>query len=336
MIETRPLVSVCVVSHNSAGDLPDCLAALDRLSYRPLEILLVDCASEDRSVDIGRSSMPGDLPHSIIALQENIGFAGGMNRALEEAQGAFILSLNPDARPAEDFVDRLVDHCAGAGRRIGAVTGRLVRLDLDNGMPILDACGMVLKPTWRHLDRGSGKPDRGQWCDAERVFGGTGAATLFCRPALDDVAIDNQAFDADFHSYREDAEICFRLRERGWEILYEPRARCGHGRANLPTRRRAMPAEVNFHSLKNRYLLRAYHQDLPNFFLTLVPALIRDLLALGYVLSRERSSLGAYSWLWRRRRQIMARRRSLFKRRSCTWWELNRWFIRRSLPFRGQ
>jgi len=333
MTETRPLVSVCVVSHNSARDLPDCLASVARLSYRPLEILLVDCASEDHSVDIGRNSMSSDLPHTVIGLQRNVGFAGGMNRALQESNGAFILSLNPDARPAEDFVDRLVHRCSGRDQRIGAVTGRLVRLELDGGAPILDACGMVLKPTWRHLDRGSGEPDRGQWLDTERVFGGTGAATLFSRLALDDVAIDGQAFDADFHSYREDAEICFRLRERGWEILYEPKARCGHGRANLPTRRRAMPAEVNFHSLKNRYLLRAYHQDLPNFFLTLVPSLIRDLLALGYVLSQERSSLGAYSWLWRRRRQIMARRRWLFQRRSCSWWELNQWFFRRSLPY---
>jgi len=270
-----------------------------------------------------------------------LGFASHRHRAAKErrfcwryeSSAAFILSLNPDARPAEDFVDRLVHRCSGRDQRIGAVTGRLVRLELDGGAPILDACGMVLKPTWRHLDRGSGEPDRGQWLDTERVFGGTGAATLFSRLALDDVAIDGQAFDADFHSYREDAEICFRLRERGWEILYEPKARCGHGRANLPTRRRAMPAEVNFHSLKNRYLLRAYHQDLPNFFLTLVPSLIRDLLALGYVLSQERSSLGAYSWLWRRRRQIMARRRWLFQRRSCSWWELNQWFFRRSLPY---
>lgn len=329
---TGPLVSVCVVSHNSARDLPGCLASIDRLVYQPLEILLVDCASEDPSIDIARKSMSQDLPHQVIALHENLGFAGGMNRALQDSKGTYILSLNPDARPAEDFVDRLVERASGASHRIGAVTGRLNRLELDDETPVLDACGMVLTPTWRHLDRGSGQPDRGQWPVAQRVFGGTGAATLFSRLALDDVVIDGQVFDADFHSYREDAELCFRLRERGWEILYEPRAKCGHGRTNLPARRREMPAEVNFHSLKNRYLLRAYHQDLPNLLITLVPSLFRDLMALGYVLSRERSSLGAYSWLWRRRRQILARRRRIFRRRSCSWWELNQWFCRRGLP----
>lgn len=332
MTVTRPLVSICVVSYNSARDLPDCLASIDRLSYRPLELLLVDCASADRSIDVARSSMPQGLSHRLIGLEENIGFAGGMNRALQESHGTYVLLLNPDARPGADFVDQLVDRGSDPSRRIGAVTGRLTRLELGTKPAVLDACGMVLTPTWRHLDRGSGQPDRGQWLVAERVFGGTGAATLFTRSALDDVAIDGQILDADFHSYREDAELCFRLRERGWEILYEPGARCGHGRANLPARRRTMPAEVNFHSLKNRYLLRAYHQDLPNLLITLAPTLFRDLMALGYVLLRERSSLRAYSWLWQRRRQIIARRRALFKRRSCSWRELNRWFWRRRLP----
>jgi GT2 family glycosyltransferase len=329
-----PRVSICIVSHNSASDLADCLACIGRLAYGPLEIVLVDCASEDDSVAIARRSLPDDLAHSIVESPDNLGFSGGMNRALEEATGAYVLSLNPDTRPAEDFVDRLVARAEAGSLRVGAVTGRLIRLHRESDIEVLDACGMVLTWTWRHLDRGSGRPDRDQWTTAERVFGATGAATLLSRSALEDVAIDGQVFDADFHSYREDAELCFRLRERGWEILYEPLARCGHGRSNLPERRRSMPAEVNFNSLKNRYLLRAYHQDLANFLVTLVPSLFRDLTALGYVLATERSSLRAYSWLWDRRRQILARRREIFARRSCSWWDLNRWFIRRRLPLK--
>lgn len=325
-------VSVCVVTYNSAADLPGCLATLGQLTYRPLELILIDCASQDDSLEVARQTAPADLPCRIIGLQDNLGFAGGMNRAISEATGDFLLTLNPDTRPAADFADRLVERATMPGRRIGAVTGRLTRLESADKSPILDACGMILLPTWRHLDRGSGRPDSGHWLESERVFGGTGAATLFCRRALEDVAMADRVFDPEFHSYREDAELCFRLQERRWEVLYEPRAHCRHGRANLPTRRRSMPPEVNFHSLKNRYLLRAYHQDPANFLLTLPPALFRDLMALGYVLLRERSSLRAYSWLWRHRRSIWARRREIQSRRACSWWELNRWFVRRRLP----
>lgn len=93
-----------------------------------------------------------------------------------------------------------------------------------------------------------------------------------------------------------------------------------------------MPPEINYHSLKNRYLLRAYHQDGLNFLLTLLPTAWRDLLALVYVLIREPSSLPAYGWLWKNRRQIMERRRWLMHRRTCSSWEINRWFLHQGLP----
>ena len=93
-----------------------------------------------------------------------------------------------------------------------------------------------------------------------------------------------------------------------------------------------MPAWANMHSLKNRYLLRAYHQTTRNFFVTLVPALWRDLLALAAVLVRERSSLPAYAWLWRHRARIWARRKVIQSRRTVRAAELDGWFFRRGAP----
>jgi len=164
------------------------------------------------------------------------------------------------------------------------------------------------------------------------VFGATGAASLFARRALDDAAVGGEVFDPRFHSFREDAELAFRLRERGWEVLYEPEARCEHRRVNLPERRSRMPPAVNYHSLKNRYLLRLYHQSWPNLLWTLPFAFSRDLLALGHVLLRERSSLAAYRWLWRNRRELLARRRAIRARRTVPWWTIDRWFLSRGRP----
>ncbi len=144
--------------------------------------------------------------------------------------------------------------------------------------------------------------------------------------------MEGEIFDGDFHSFREDAELAFRLRERGWEILYEPAARVEHRRFNLPQRRRAMPAYVNYHSLKNRYLLRAYHQTWGNFFRTLLPTLGRDVLALGYVLLAERSSLAAYRWIFAHRRQIRRRRRVIQGRRTQPPAAIDRWFSRSGEP----
>ncbi|HVT60168.1 MAG TPA: glycosyltransferase family 2 protein [Thermoanaerobaculia bacterium] len=330
----HPLVAICLVTHDSAADLADCLAAVGALLYRPLEIVVVDSASRDGSLELVRALAPAGLPLRTVALAHNEGFAGGMNAAFAATRAPFVLSLNADARPAPDYLDRLLARWAAhPPLRVGAVTGRLLRPAEPGGGPRrLDACGMRLTTTWRHLDRGSGEDDRGQWERPERVFGASGAATLFFREALLDAAVEGEVFDPRFHSFREDAELCFRLRERGWEVLYEPAAVAEHRRFNLPERRAAMPAAVNYHSLKNRYLLRLYHQTGRNFLRTLLPTAGRDLGALLYVLLRERSSLPAYAWLWRHRAELWRRRRLIQARRTRPAAELDFWFRRDGAP----
>ncbi|NHZ73679.1 MAG: glycosyltransferase [Nitrospirae bacterium] len=325
-------VAVCVVTHNSEGDLRGCLDSIAALRYRPLELVVVDCASTDDSVaTVSRHHQP-ELPLVHRALSENIGFAGGMNEALAQTDAPWVLTLNPDARPDPDYISHLLERATRHPEfRVGALAGRLVRPQQADETRLLDACGMFLSPTWRHFDRGSGEPATGSWTRADRVFGATGAASLFRREALDDVAVEREMFLSEFHSFREDAELCFRLQERGWEVLYEPSALCEHRRHNLPSRRRQMPPHVNMHSLKNRYLLRLYHQNGMNLLLTGVPALLRDLAAFAYVLLRERSSLGAYGWLWQHRREILRRRKAIRGRRTVTSSTINRWFFQKGL-----
>ena len=331
--------AVCIVTYDSAADLPACLAAAAAQDYRPLELVVVDCASSDDSLAIARETELPGVPKQVLALGRNLGFAGGMNRAFSLTGAPYLLTLNPDAVPRPSYVRRLVERMRRAPARTGAVTGRLVRPPepgADSGLRRLDACGMVLSRAWRHLDRGSGDPDLGQWREPCQVFGATGAATLFSAAALSDVALDGEAFDPAFHSYREDAELCFRFQERGWQVIYEPRAVAEHRRRVLPERRRRLPAAINYHSLKNRYLLRAYHQTAGNFVKTLLPTMFRDLQALVYVLLFERSSLPAYAWLWRHRRQIRTRRRRTQRRRTQGTDAVERWFSHHSLPIENR
>ena len=352
-------VAVRVVTHHDAHDLPACLAAVAALAPAASELVIVDCASADDSVGVARRHWPTGLAGDVVPLAENRGFAGGMNVALAKSSAPWALTLNADARPSADYLARLLDRAESGetqvGRpqaahyapardrraaperlRVGAVTGRLVRPPSPDGSRRLDACGMRLTPAWRHHDRGSGSLDHGQLARPQRVFGGTGAATLWRRAALLDVAVDGEIFDERFHSFREDAELCFRLRERRWEVLYEPAAVCEHRRANLPSRRGAMPPAVNLHSLKNRYLLRLYHQTLGNLLWTLPFALFRDLQALAWTLLVERTSFPAYAWLWRHRRELVARRRAIQSRRVAGWWEVERWFLRGGMDIGGE
>ena len=354
--DTQAALAICTVTWNDAANLPRFFGSLAALEGPSFRLIVVDNASTDATIERLREharSVP--FPVELISLDENTGFAAGLNRALETAFGSgatddraptYVLSLNADAWVSPDYALRLIESLerfTSSERPVGAVTGRLLRANDDRdpeGTPRdgrsenrrIDACGMALARSWRHVDRGSDQIDRGQYPATERVFGGTGAATLFLSAALRDAAVAGRVLDDDFHSYREDAELCFRLRERGWEVLYEPRARAVHGRVNLPRRRRQMSREVNFHSLKNRYLLQLYHRGLADLPRTLLATSVRELGILAYVLLREPSSLNAYAWLWRNRRRILARRRMIRSRLRVPPRTTARWFGRTSLP----
>lgn len=333
-----PRAALLIATYNAEQDVADCLAALAALSTRPLEVVWVDGGSTDGTVERVRAEAPrlaaAGIPFELVADPANIGYAAAMNLGIRRTTAPWVLALNADARLAPDYVDRLLARVEGHGDRAGAATGRLSRFaapgEPNREPDRLDACGMYLVRAWRHFDRGSDELDRGQFQEPARVFGATGAASLFGRRALEDIAVaPGQYFDELFHSYREDAELAFRLQERGWDVLYEPTARARHRRFNLPQRRAAMSDLVNFHTLKNRYLLRAYHQTAGNFWRTLPWTLPRDVLAFGYVLLRERQSLPAYRWLFANRRDILLRRKKIQAARTHS---LEPWFRHESLP----
>ena len=143
---------------------------------------------------------------------------------------------------------------------VGSVCGKLLGMSSDLTIPkepILDSTGIVFTPNLRHFDRGSQVPDNGQYEQAEYVFGATGAACLYRRKMMDDIAINGEyLLDSDFFAYREDADLAWRAQLLGWKCFYTPKAVAYHVRHVLPDKRAALPALINMHSVKNRWLMR--------------------------------------------------------------------------------
>jgi GT2 family glycosyltransferase len=168
----------------------------------------------------------------------------------------------------------------------------------------------------RQFDRGSKQPDRGQYQTAEYVFGATGAAALYRREMIEDVALNGDFFDPDFFAYREDADVAWRAQLLGWKCLYTPQAVAYHVRSVLPSNRRALPAVINMHSVKNRFLMRINNITAPLYKQHFWAITSRDLIVVAGCLLQERSSLRAFvivlrDWRksWRKRQEIMRRRR---------------------------
>jgi GT2 family glycosyltransferase len=306
------LVSVVLVTWNSAQYLRRCLEGLRQQSHGTVELIAIDNASSDDSAALVE-------PHAetLIHNDTNRGFSAAVNQGIAAARGSYVLLLNPDCYLEPEYIERLV--AAMDAPDVGSATGMLMRAQGSNIEPIggIDSCGIRMTRTGRHLDIAE---------IASEVFGVSGAAAMFRMTFLRDVAIDGEIFDEDFFAYREDADLAWRGRLFGWRALCEPRAVAYHVRRVTPEARRSLPAGINMHSVKNRFLLRLKNEGL---YLALRNApfeLTRDLIVLLAALTIERSSLPAFTWLWRNRARVLAKRRTIQSRRRVSDRELAGWF----------
>ena len=306
-----------IVTFNSARFIGRCLQYLSEQDYEPIEIIVVDNASEDETVATVRSVQ--DRRIRLHQNTVNTGFAGGQNQAISLSRGEWILTLNPDVRLTPNFLSSAISS-AGPDVSVGSVSGKLIAMRPDFTIPnepVLDSTGIYFTPNLRHFDRGSREPDHGRYDLPEYVFGVTGAAGLYRRKMIEDVSIGGEFFDNDFFAYREDADLAWRAQLFGWKCLYVPEALAYHVRNVFPDDRRSVNGLVNMHSVKNRFLMRIKNATWKLYLRHIVAICIRDLLVIGGCLFREWSSLPAFIIVlklfgrtWSKRRAIMRRRRA--------------------------
>jgi len=331
-MSTRPLVSVVVVSFNSERDIARCLESVSRQTYSPLDVLVIDNDSSDGTEETVRGWA---TRVRFVRNSSNIGFAAAHNQGIRLSAGAYYLALNPDVEMTPAFVEELVK-AMEVDPRVGSVSGKLLRFATVNGAPLIDSTGIYMTPSIRHLDRGSGKSDRGQYDRLQYVFGASGAAPLYRRRMLEAVSIDGECFDEDFFAYREDADLAWRAQLLGWRALYTPHAVARHERKVLPERRHSLPDVINMHSAKNRFLLRIKNQTPLELVALLLPSLWRDLQVIGYVFLCERSSLPGLVFVARHFGRFRCKRRRIMSERRATGWQMLRWFRRHPVAYDSQ
>ena len=147
--------------------------------------------------------------------------------------------------------------------------------------PLVDSTGIYFNPMLRHLDRGSQEVDNGHYLKHEYVFGATAAAALYRREMIENISLDGEFFDSDFFVYREDADVAWRAQLMGWSCIYAPLARGYHVRNVLPGNRRALPPEINMHSVKNRFLMRIKNISTDLYWRNWFSITMRDLAVVG-------------------------------------------------------
>jgi GT2 family glycosyltransferase len=329
----KPRVLVSLVTHNESRDAERLLPSLFAQSFRDLAVSAVDNASEDGTrATFAAFEKIAPLPLEVFPSRENLGYTGGHNRSIARAveRGIpWVLVLNTDVVLAPGFIATLL---ADAERpehaRVAAFTGKILRAEGPDLTPttVLDSVGIRMTPNGRHFDVGAGDGDAGQFDRPAGIFGASGCAVLLRTEALADVRITTGFFDDDFFVYREDVDLAWRLRGRGWAARCVPAAVAWHRRRNLPERRREMSALANLHSVKNRFLLRINNAGKAHLRATFPRTFLRDAIVVGGCLTVERTSFEALRWLAENRARLLEKRAEIQGRRTVPDADLARWF----------
>ena len=326
-------VLVSLVTHDESRDTERLLPTLFAQTYRDFELVAVDNRSEDGTrASLAAAQKLAPVPMEIVASRENLGFTGGHNLGIERAvaRGAeWVLVLNADVVLAPDYLEKLLADAARPEHEwVGALTGKILRAEGPELAPtgIVDTLGIRMTPSGRHFDVGAGEPDTGRWDRPAEVFGVSGCVALYRVAALRDVKISTGYFDDDFFVYREDVDLAWRLRGRGWAARCVPSAVAWHRRRNLPERRREMSVLANLHSVKNRFLLRINNAGSDHLRATFPLTFARDAVVVGGCLTVERTSLEALRWLARNRARLTGKRHEILSRRTVSDRALLRWF----------
>lgn len=253
-----PAVAVIIVSHNAHGDVPRCLAALAAGSLRPARICIVDAGSDSTAY----LDHLQDRPEVHLVRADNVGYGRGNNLGYAACPGEipYILFLNPDCFVLPDTVEQAVQALEeDAG--VGCVGARLAGYDRAGGQAtgLLDSTGIVRSWYGRWRDRGQGEKDGAQYQKPECMPALCGAFLCCRRSALDSVALaPGLVFDPAFFLYKEDIELCLRLRAAGWRLLYHPLVRAWHCRG-WARARQAMPHHVRLMAAANEVRLYRRH-----------------------------------------------------------------------------
>jgi GT2 family glycosyltransferase len=298
-------VTVVIVNWNGERFLDRCLSALLAQSVMPHEIILVDNASSDASIEIVRR-----YPSvRVLELNENLGFAQGNNVAIEAAadESEWIALLNPDAFPDPRWLEALLS----AARDYPAFAAFGSKLVKAADPAVLDGVGDSYHMSGRVWRLEHGEPVASFSEQIREVFSPCAAAALYRRSALREVG----GFDEAFFCYVEDVDLGFRLRLAGHRCLHVPASMAYHVGSGTTGGQHSEFAVYHGH----RNLVWTYVKDMPGvlFYLFLPLHIAMNLGSLvmltlrgqGRVILRAKwDAIKGLPKMWRKRQTIQSAR----------------------------
>jgi len=236
-----PPVSVVIVNFNGFEHLPICLKSVTETNYPNFEIIMVDNGSSDGSVEYVRNHFPRV---KIVQNSVNLGAVIGYNIGIANSKGKYIAILNNDIEVDRDWLIECVK-AMEKDSKIGVCDSKYLNYYERSRLDSVSAAGRLIDKFGNVYARGCDEADGGQFDKITEVFAGL---TLFRKSALDEAGLFDETF---FYGYDE-IDLCWRIKLRGYNVLYIPTSKIYHKISQSAKQGRKMKPSFYFHIKKNR------------------------------------------------------------------------------------
>lgn len=223
-MSSYPKVAVVVLNWNGKKFLEQFLPSVLCSTYPNLEIIVADNASSDNSVSFVKQIFP---TVTIVVNQENYGFARGYNEALKHVDADYYVLLNSDVEVEHNWIEPVIE--AMEHDPLIAVAQPKLKAFADKGsFEYAGAAGGFIDKYGYPFCRGrifdSLEQDNGQYNTPSEIFWASGAAFFIKRKAW----LEVEGFDADFFAHMEEIDLCWRLKNKGYKIVFCPNSTVYH------------------------------------------------------------------------------------------------------------
>lgn len=209
-MQNSPLVSIISINYNQADITCAMIESLRDLSYKNIEVIIVDNASPDQDPEIIKDRFP---EIRLIRSEVNLGFAGGNNLAINEARGEYLFFLNNDTEVTADCIEPLVN-LFQSNKSVGIACPKIVFYDTD----IIQYAGATNINPWtgRNTGIGSMEADRGQFDITYETQLAHGAAMMVPRHVIDQVGLMPELY----FLYYEELDWCEMIKRAGYTCYF--------------------------------------------------------------------------------------------------------------------
>ena len=279
-------VAVLVLNWNGRTLLQQFLPSW--LAHTPdyADLIIVDNGSTDDSVSFLQEHYR-DV--HLLAFEENLGFAGGYNQAIEELDYQTVILLNSDVELTSGWLDQPMQ-LLNSSPEIAAVQPTLRAQRSPKDFEYAGAAGGFIDRLGYPFCRGrifdTIEEDRGQYADSVDLFWASGACLIIRRAVYREVG----GLDTLFFAHQEEIDLCWRLNARGWRIVSAPQSIVYHvGGASLSA---DSPRKV-FLNFRNNLLMIYKNLPAPTLYRVLFARMLLDLVAMLVYLLRLRPGQAA-------------------------------------------